>query len=105
MGNPGAGKTCITNRYIKNEFNKDSESTDGVNYQQKIIKRGDKTVQLDLWDTAGQEKYRSFGKLFYKNAYIIIFVYDIAVKDIFNAIKEVWYYEIKKRRKIIQFLP
>ena len=96
LGNSGVGKTCITNRYINDEFNKDSESTNGASYQQKMVTIGNKTVQLDLWDTAGQEKYRSFGKLFYKNAYIIIFVYDITVKETFNAIKEVWYDEVKK---------
>ena len=96
LGNSGVGKTCIINRYIKKEFTEGINSTVGANYQQKVITVGNKTVQLDLWDTAGQEKYRSLGKHFYKNAYIIIFVYDITVKQSFQAIKDIWYDDIKK---------
>ena len=96
LGSCGVGKTCITTRYIKNEYNKDTKSTDGANYQQKIFTRGNKTVQLDLWDTAGQEKYRSIGKHFYKDAYIIILVYDITREKTFNDIKEIWYDDVKK---------
>ena len=96
LGSCGVGKTCITSRYIKNEYKQETKSTDGANYQQKIFTRGNKTVQLDLWDTAGQEKYRSIGKHFYKDAYIIIFVYDITVKQSFQAIKDIWYDDIKK---------
>ena len=95
LGNSGVGKTCIINRYIKNEFKAENESTIGANYQQKVISRNGKTLQLDLWDTAGQEKYRSLGKHFYKNAYIVIFVYDISVKESFTAIKDIWYNDIK----------
>ena len=95
LGNPGVGKTCIINKYTKDEFSVENESTIGANYQQKLIKRGDKTFQLDLWDTAGQEKYRSLGRHFYKNAYIVIFVYDITVKKTFEDIKNVWYEDIK----------
>ena len=96
LGNSGVGKTCITNRYINDEFNKDSESTNGASYQQKMVTIGNKTVQLDLWDTAGQEKYRSIGKHFYKDAYIIILVYDITREKTFNDIKEIWYDDVKK---------
>ena len=96
LGSCGVGKTCITTRYIKNEYNKETKSTDGANYQQKIFTRGNKTVQLDLWDTAGQEKYRSIGKHFYKDAYIIILVYDITREKTFNDIKEIWYDDVKK---------
>ena len=96
LGSCGVGKTCITTRYIKNEYNKDTKTTDGANYQQKIFTRGNKTVQLDLWDTAGQEKYRSIGKHFYKDAYIIILVYDITREKTFSDIKEIWYDDVKK---------
>ena len=55
-----------------------------------------KDIQLNLWDTAGQEKFRAIGKHFYKDAYIIIMVYDISKKDTFEEIKEIWYPDVKQ---------
>ena len=49
---------------------------------------------LDIWDTAGQEKYRSMGKMFYKDAYIVLFVYDITNIGSFTELKNVWYKEL-----------
>ena len=54
-----------------------------------------KRIQLDLWDTAGQEKYRSLGKRFYKDAYIICLVYDITTGSSFENLKSVWYKDLK----------
>ena len=62
IGNPGVGKTCIINRYTKNEYKEGAQSTIGASYQQKIITKGEKTILLDIWDTAGQEKYYSLCK-------------------------------------------
>ena len=94
LGSCGVGKTCITNRFIKNEF-KETRSTPGANYQQKIITRGDKIVQLDIWDTAGQDRFNSL-RFYYKDAYIIIFVYDITHKGTFEDIKTNWFDGVKK---------
>ena len=52
-----------------------------------------KTIKFDIWDTVGQEKYRSLAKIFYKDALIIIFVYDITIEFSFTAIKDFWYKE------------
>ena len=96
LGNSGVGKTCIINRFAKNEFNPETDSTISASYQQKYMLKNGKRYQLDLWDTAGQEKYYSLSKYFYKNAYIVILVYDITNKDSFEAIKNIWYIDIKK---------
>ena len=96
LGDSGVGKTCIINRYIKNEYNAHQTSTIGANYQQKTIIKNNIQYQLDIWDTAGQEKYRSLGKLFYKDAYIVIFVYDICIPKSFEDIKKIWYEDLKK---------
>ena len=53
-------------------------------------------LMLELWDTAGQEKYRSINKLFYKDAQIVIFVYDITSKKSFDEIKSYWYEQVKE---------
>ena len=53
-------------------------------------------MQFDLWDTAGQEKYRSISMIFYKDAKIAILVYDITRRETFEQIKEYWYKQVKE---------
>ena len=96
LGNCGVGKTCIIQRYINNSYEENYNSTNGASYSQKLIKKNGKDYQLDIWDTAGQEKYRSLGKNFYRDAYIVILVYDITRKDSFQGIKEIWYPDLLK---------
>ncbi len=96
LGNSGVGKTCIILRFTNNEYNENSISTKGANYMPKTIKVQDKTLNLDIWDTAGQEQYRSLGKHFYKDSYIVILVYDITNKDSFEDLKNVWYNDLEK---------
>ena len=59
LGNSGVGKTCIITRYVKKIFKNNFASTIGVNSVEKIIKRGNDKYTLNIWDTAGQEKYKS----------------------------------------------
>ena len=93
LGNPGVGKTDIISRYIKNENN---TSTIGKNYSEKIIKRGNKEYILEIWDTAGQEKFPSLGKHFYKDSYIICLVYDITNQESLDALQTIWYPDLLK---------
>ena len=96
VGSSGVGKTSISHRYINGKYSEqDPGSTVGASYFQKFLDIDDQSLQLDIWDTAGQEKYRSMGKMFYKDAYIVIFVYDITDKKSFLDLKEVWYDELK----------
>ena len=90
IGDSGVGKTCIIRRFTTNEFDSNSFATDGVSYCKKEITYEDKTIQLDLWDTAGQEQYRSLGKHFYKDSFIVLLVYNITVKESFDNLKNVW---------------
>ena len=91
IGNSGVGKTCIIRRYSLNDYVDNPASTTGGNYSSKIVEINGKKVQLDLWDTAGQERYRSLTKHFYKDAYIIVLVYDITKQDSFEELKTIWY--------------
>ena len=90
IGDSGVGKTCIIFRFISNEFSSNTLTTDGVSYSKKEITYKDKKIQLDLWDTAGQEQYRSLGKHFYKDSFIVILVYNITVKESFDNLKNIW---------------
>ena len=98
IGDSGVGKTCIISRFISNEFEKELDSTDGASYGTKelYLPKLKKKIILDIWDTAGQEKYKSLTKFFYKDAQIIIMVYDITKKNSFENLKNQWYKEIQE---------
>lgn len=90
LGEAGVGKTSIIKRFLKNEFNDKEVSSSTMTYAGKIIKYGDKEISLDIWDTIGQERFRSLSSLFLKNANIIVLVYSIISKKSFEAL-DYWY--------------
>ena len=94
LGDSGVGKTCIIKRYTADDFNLNCGSSIGASYSQKILKINDKEITLDLWDTAGQEKYRALGRHFYKEAFIVCLVYDITNQLTFDNLK-MWYNDLK----------
>ena len=98
IGESGVGKTSIIARYIINTFTSTLNPTAGANFTTKNfnIKGFKQEIKFEIWDTAGQEKYRSLAKVFYKNAHICILVYDITRKDSFEQIKNYWINEVKE---------
>ena len=94
LGNSGVGKTCIIKRYSEDIYEENNKSN-CASYSQKLLKINDKEIQLDIWDTAGQEKYRSMGRSFYKGSNIVLLVYDITCLESFNDLKEIWYNDLK----------
>ena len=93
LGDTGVGKTSIINRYIENKFTDNIPSTIGSNYIGKNLKRGDKQYVLNIWDTTGQEKYRSVTKLFVQDAKIVVLVYSINSKESFKVL-DIWYKQV-----------
>jgi small GTP-binding protein len=77
IGNTATGKTNITTRYIKNEFNEGSKATIGVEFFSKTMSVHSRNIKITLWDTAGQEKYKALSKVYYKGASGILIVYSI----------------------------
>ncbi len=96
LGNPGVGKSCIILRYVDSTFKDNPISTQGAICFPKILNRKGKNINLDIWDTAGQEKYRALGQFFYRDSYIIILVYDITVRDSFEDLKNKWYSDVQR---------
>ena len=84
IGDMKVGKTNIVSRYIKNEFNKDSMSTIGVEFGSKELVIEGHNVKVQIWDTAGQEKYKSITNAYYKGAKGAFVVYDITNKNSFE---------------------
>ena len=99
LGESGVGKTCIIARFINNTFENNIMSTTGASYAGKTMsfdEFGGKCIKFEIWDTAGQEKYRALTKIFYKDAGVAILVYDITRKESFDEIKDYWYNQIKE---------
>jgi small GTP-binding protein len=96
LGETSVGKTSIISRFASNSFNPNTLSSLSAQFVSKTVEIDGKSLKLDLWDTAGQEKYRALAKIFYKDARVIIFVYDITNEKTFEEIKNYWYNETKE---------
>jgi len=59
IGESGCGKTSLVLKYCDGKFNEELVSTIGVDFKVKYLKRRDKTICIQLWDSAGQERYRT----------------------------------------------
>jgi small GTP-binding protein len=89
LGNTAVGKTSIINRYVEDNFSSNLMSSVNMTFTQKTLKIDKQKVQLNIWDTVGQEKFRSLSKLFFKDTKIVALVYSITNKNSFNDL-EFW---------------
>jgi Ras-related protein Rab-5C len=80
LGESCVGKSSISRMFVSNIFDKYSEPTIGAVYTSKIIELSKGNVRLNIWDTAGQEKYDSLVPMYYRGANIVLIVYDITSK-------------------------
>ena len=90
LGESGVGKTSIIKIFQQEQFNENVVSTLCCNFVNKSIEIENKEYILEIWDTAGQEKFRSLNQLFIKDSSIIILVYDISNKNSFSELSY-WY--------------
>ena len=97
VGESGVGKTCIVTQLIDRKCEENSMSTLSAQFCRKDFDLpGNKSITLDIWDTAGQELYRSLNKIYYNNAKAAILVYDITTKESFDEAKNYWFEQIKQ---------
>ena len=94
IGDSGVGKSCLTNKATKNVFEIDYNATVGFEFFTFNVKINDKVVKLQIWDTCGQELYRSLITNFYRNSSLAIMVYAINSKESFENI-EMWLRELR----------
>ena len=95
LGDSEVGKTSIILRFCEDKFEESSITTIGLDTKTKFLKVNDKKIQLIIWDSAGQERFKSIAKNSYKGAHGIILVYAINKYKSFKAIKE-WINNIKE---------
>lgn len=88
LGESGVGKTCVLERYVNDAYSETSDPTRGAMFKAKWITPHDKKAEVKvlLWDTAGQEIYRSLASFYYKDADAIVIVYDITNKKSFESL-------------------
>ncbi len=96
VGESGVGKTSIITQFIDQTFQEDIQSTTGGTFSTKsVVCDGGKVLKFEIWDTAGQEKYRSLTTMFYKDANAAVMVYDITRKESFEELKNYWSGQIR----------
>ena len=88
IGNSGVGKTNIISRFRYNVFEQSYLTTIGVDFTSKLLNIRNKTIKFNIWDTAGQEKYRSITQSYYTNINIVCVCYDITERSSFEALQE-----------------
>ena len=89
------GKTTIISRYIKGKYIKINERTVNTTSSQKIISVNGIPIQLNIWDTAGEEKYHALAPIFYHKSDGAIIVYDCSKKETFER-AEKWFTELNE---------
>ena len=95
IGDSSVGKTCFLTRYADNTFQEVHMSTIGIDYKLKNVKMEDgKIVKLQIWDTAGQDRFRSITKNYYKGANGIVVIFSVTDKKTFGNVKS-WIHQIK----------
>jgi small GTP-binding protein len=89
IGDSSVGKTCVVNRFLHDSFKAAEPNTIGVSYEAYTTMRGGRMMELQIWDTAGQEKFKSIGPIYYREAAAALAVFDLTNGPTFESIP-VW---------------
>ena len=94
LGDSSVGKSSLINRLIKNEF-VELSATLSLEYHTYIISLNEYSIRMQIWDTAGQEKFNSIINNYYKGTEVGIFLYSIENEDSFTNVKQ-WFDDLKE---------
>ena len=87
IGDSGVGKTCFLMRFADNSFTTSHISTIGIDFKLKPITIDGKTIKLQIWDTAGQDRFRTITQTYYKGAMGVILAYDCTNEKSFENVR------------------
>ena len=96
LGDSSVGKTCFLLRYCDKSFQDVHLSTIGLDYRLKTITlKNNKNIKLQIWDTAGQDRFRAITKNYYKSANGVLLIYDISNLQTYENVKN-WISQIRE---------
>ena len=96
LGDSGVGKSNLLLRYTKDQFMVDMRSTIGVEFAMKLLKLDGLDLKVQIWDTAGMERYKSITSAYYRGAKGVIICYDITRKNSFDNVDK-WLDDFKSK--------
>ena len=96
IGDSSVGKSCLTAKAVKNNFEEYYQATVGFEFLTFNMKVNDKVIKLQIWDTCGQEIYKSLISNFYRNSSLAVLVYAIDNKESFNHVEN-WLNDLKSQ--------
>ena len=97
IGESGVGKTCIINQFNDGKFDPNIKISISAQFcRKKIDLPNGESITMDIWDTVGQETFRSITQIFYTHAKVAVIVYDVTNKKSFEEAKNYWYKKIQE---------
>ena len=103
VGDANTGKTSIINRIIDNPFNETYEVSIGIDFMSKNIRFRGQNIKIQIWDSAGQEKYKGLIPSYVRNSSIVFIVYDVSTRSSFDNIPN-WISFVKNIEKTTMIL-
>jgi len=95
IGDSGVGKTCLLLRFCENSFTTSHLATIGIDFKMKTIDVEGKRVKVQIWDTAGQDRFKTITQTYYRGAMGIILAYAVNDRESFQNIEN-WMKQIKE---------
>ena len=104
IGDTGVGKTALMNRFLFDKFDPESMPTLGAQSKPRIIEvPGEGQIKLTLWDTAGQEKFKSLTRMYFQDAEAALIVYDTTFQESFESAAK-WVEDLKANANVPDIL-
>jgi len=94
VGAAGVGKSQILSRYTEDSFTETYLSTIGIDFRVKTVEILGKTIKFQIWDSAGQERFRSISQSYYRSASGVLLVYDITDSQTFEDLKTSFFNDV-----------
>ena len=97
IGGASVGKSAIFQRYMENHYDEKSMATISANYLEKVVGvEGSKdTIKIQLWDTAGHERFKTINRIYYRDASAALVVYDVTRKDTLTDQAAYWLKDLR----------
>lgn len=95
VGDSGVGKSCLLSQFTNHRFETTHDITIGVEFGSKIVTIDNKHIKLHIWDTAGQESFKSITRSYYRGSVGVLVVYDVTRRETFDHVQQ-WYNDVKK---------